>query len=305
MSYSKSNFIKAKNSYLKFLKKQEIKGEPFYDKIGQLNKFYFPICNLINKESRFNKKVLVIGLSGGQGSGKTTISHILKIILKSAYNLNVINFSIDDFYKTFNQRKKMSEKVHKLFLTRGVPGTHDINLLKKSLQSILKKKFKPFRIPNIDKSIDDRLPKKKWTKIETKPDVVIFEGWCVGALSQKNRQLHRSQNELEKIHDKKLIWRKKVNNELKIRYKNLFKILHKLIFLEVPSFEYVRKWRMLQEKKLLLKSGGKKIMSKIKINEFIMYYERITIQMLKNLKKKADVVIKLDKKHRLSGIKFN
>ena len=300
-----SNFLKARNSYLKYLKRQEIKGEPFYDKLGQLNKFYFPICNLINKESGLNKKVLIIGLSGGQGSGKTTIAHILKIILKTAYNLNVINFSIDNFYKTLNQRKKMSENVHKLFLTRGVPGTHDINLLKKCFQLVLTKKFKPFSIPNFDKSIDDRLPKNKWTKIKIKPDVVIFEGWCVGAASQNKRQLYRPQNELEKINDKKLIWRKKVNNELKIRYKNLFKLLDKLIFLEVPSFEYVRKWRMLQEKKLFFKSGGKKIMSKIKVNKFIMYYERITRQMLKNLKKKANIVIKLDKKHRLSGIKFN
>jgi D-glycerate 3-kinase len=300
-----SNFLKARNSYLKYLKRQEIKGEPFYDKLGQLNKFYFPICNLINKESGLNKKVLIIGLSGGKGSGKTTIAHILKIILKTAYNLNVINFSIDDFYKTLNQRKKMSKNVHKLFLTRGVPGTHDINLLKKCFQLVLTKKFKPFSIPNFDKSIDDRLPKNKWTKIKIKPDVVIFEGWCVGAASQNKRQLYRPQNELEKINDKKLIWRKKVNNELKIRYKNLFKLLDKLIFLEVPSFEYVRKWRMLQEKKLFFKSGVKKIMSKIKVNKFIMYYERITRQMLKNLKKKANIVIKLDKKHRLSGIKFN
>ena len=78
-----------------------------------------------------------------------------------------------------------------------------------------------------------------------------------------------------------------------------------MIFLKVPSFEYVYKWRFLQEEKLKLTSKGKKTMSKSQVKEFIMYYERITKQMIKDLKYSADVIIKLDKKHRLSGIKFN
>ena len=46
-------------------------------------------------------------------------------------------------------------------------------------------------------------------------------------------------------------------------------------------------------------------MSKNQIKNFIMYYERITRQMLIDLKTGADVVINLDKKHRLKSIKFN
>ncbi|MFL2889486.1 MAG: uridine kinase [Pelagibacteraceae bacterium] len=305
MSYSKSNFLKAKKFYLNFLKKQEVKGEPFYDKLGQLSKFYFPICNSISKISCLDKDVTVIGLSGGQGSGKTTIAHILKIILKKAYNKNVINFSIDDFYKTLSQREKMSKNIHPLFLIRGVPGTHDINLLNKSFKSLFKKKFKPFYIPKFDKSIDDRFSKKNWTKIKRKPEIVIFEGWCVGARQQKKNQLKKPLNKLEKTKDKNISWRKKVNNELKTKYKKLFNEIDHLIFLKVPSFKYVRKWRILQEKKLFLKSKGKKIMSEKQINEFVMFYERITRQMIKDLKKTANVVINLDKKHRLNDIKFN
>ena len=62
---------------------------------------------------------------------------------------------------------------------------------------------------------------------------------------------------------------------------------------------------ILQEKKLSFSSKGKKIMSAEQIREFIMYYERITRQMLKDLNFSSDVVIKLDKKHRLNDIKFN
>ena len=62
---------------------------------------------------------------------------------------------------------------------------------------------------------------------------------------------------------------------------------------------------MLQEKKLQLTSKGKKIMSSMQVKKFIMYYERITKQMLIDLKKKAYAVLYLDKKHRFNKIKFN
>ena len=101
-----------------------------------------------------------------------------------------------------------------------------------------------------------------------------------------------------------MTWRKKVNNELKSNYKKIFELIDKLIFLKVPSFKYVFKWRYLQEKKLKIKSRGKKIMSEFQIKKFIMYYERITKNMLRDLNK-TDIVITLDKKHRLKTIKFN
>tara|TARA_X000001036_G_scaffold438761_1_gene487510 strand:+ start:2111 stop:3010 length:900 start_codon:yes stop_codon:yes gene_type:complete len=295
---------KVEKKFLNFIKKQEVLGEPFLNKLDQLNNFYIPICDLIFKDFIKQKKTIIIGLSGGQGSGKSTIAAILKIILETKYSLNTINFSIDDFYKTFASRKKMSKKVHSLFLTRGVPGTHDTKLLIDIFKGIYKKKFKPVLIPKFDKSIDDRLPKKKWACINKRPNIVIFEGWCIGSKPEKNIQLFKPLNLLEKFEDSKLTWRKKVNNELKSNYKKIFELIDKLIFLKVPSFKYVFKWRYLQEKKLKIKSRGKKIMSEFQIKKFIMYYERITKNMLRDLNK-TDIVITLDKKHRLKTIKFN
>lgn len=305
MKVKSSNFLLVKKKYLRFLKKQEISGDLFYDKLNQLKKFYLPICDQIYNEFKNNNKSLIIGLSGGQGSGKSTISEIFKLILKTNYKLNVISFSIDDFYKSLQERKKMSEKVHKLFLTRGVPGTHDINFIKKTLNSLKKKKFKSFYIPKFNKSIDDRYPKKKWIKVQKKPEIILFEGWCVGAKQQTIKKLIKPINSLEKKQDKEMKWRFKVNNELKNRYKFIFKQINKLIFLKVPNFKYVYKWRILQEKKLKLMVKGKKTMSGIEIKKFIMHYERITRQMLVDLSLDANIVINLDKKHRLSKIKFN
>ena len=293
-----------KKKYLSFLSSQEVQTEPFYDKLGQLKNFYLPICEKIHHDYQKNKKIKIIGLTGGQGAGKSTITQIIKLILNYKYNLKVVYFSIDDFYKTLKERNKLSKNVHKLFKTRGVPGTHDTELLKKTFSDLVKKNFKPVSIPSFDKSKDDRVPKKKWKKIYKQPQIIIFEGWCVGAMPQKNKNLIKSINTLEKNEDAKLLWRNKVNKELKHEYRKIFNKIDRLIFLKVPNFECVYKWRLLQEKKLQLTSKGKKIMSPVQVRQFIMYYERITMQMLKDLTGKAYAVLYLDKKHRFSKIKF-
>ena len=299
------NYKKIKKKYLIFLKSQEAMSEPFRDKIGQLNKFYLPISKMINDEYLKDKKTKVIGLCGGQGSGKSTISNILKIILKEGFHLETVIFSIDDFYKTLNQRQLMSKNISYLFLTRGVPGTHDTRILKSCIQNLKNFKFRKSMIPKFDKSNDDRCPKNKWLKVNKKPNIVIFEGWCVGATAQKKSDLNFPINKLEKKEDKNKIWRKKVNSELKKNYKKIFDLIDKLIFLKVPSFKFVFRWRLLQEKKLRITSKGNKTMSDKEIKNFIMYYERLTKHMLKTLPKKADTVISIDEKHRLKKIKFN
>ena len=305
MHNSKSSFQNVKKKYLRFLKSQEVLSEPFRDKLGQLKKFYIPIGNSIYKIYENEKITKVIGITGGQGSGKSTISNILKIVLKEYFNLETVIFSIDDFYKTFKDRKKMSKKISPLFLTRGVPGTHETKLLYDCIKSLKKKNFKKITIPKFDKSIDDRLPKNKWQKIKKKPNIIIFEGWCVGVKPQKNKDLLVPINTLEKVNDKKKIWRTRVNQELKNQYKKIFDLIDVSIFLKVPSFKHVYKWRLLQEKKLKAASKGKKIMNSKQIKKFIMYYERLTKHMLKNLSHQSDILIKIDEKHKLKSLKLN
>ena len=109
MELDSLNYQKIKKKYFKFLKSQEVMSEPFRNKLSQLNKFYLPISKMIHDEYLKNKKTKVIGLTGGQGSGKSTISKILKIILKEGFCLETVIFSIDDFYKTLIERKMMSK----------------------------------------------------------------------------------------------------------------------------------------------------------------------------------------------------
>ena len=136
MQFSETNFKKIKNKYLKFIKSQEVLSEPFRDKMGQLKNFYLPICENINNSYLKNKNTTILGLSGGQGSGKSTISNILKIILKEGFNLHTVIFSIDDFYKFFKERKKMSLKISPLFFIRGLSKFLWIQSIKFLLWSI-------------------------------------------------------------------------------------------------------------------------------------------------------------------------
>ena len=304
MKIKNSNYLNLKNKYLKYLQKNETKGKPIIDKIGKFNSFYLPLAEWIYSIYQKDNKIKLIGLSGGQGAGKSTITKILKFILKTNYKLKLCIFSIDDFYKTRKERKKMSKIIHPLFLTRGVPGTHDLRLLNKTLKNLKKKSFKTTFIPRFDKSTDDRKKKSQWTKVKKAPNIIIFEGWCVGARHQNNVVLKKPLNFIEKKLDPDLKWRKKVNNELGKSYKKLFGKIDKLVYLKAPSFNHIFDWRLLQEQKLKLTSKNKKIMSKTEIKEFIMFYERITKQMMKDFTKISDLTIFLDKNHRSRKMKF-
>ena len=155
------------------------------------------------------------------------------------------------------------------------------------------------------RQIDDRLKKKYWDNVKKKPEIVILEGWCVGAKPQSSSLIKKPINILEKYEDQNLIWRKYVNERLKKEYKKLFAAIDYFIFMKTPNFGAVFKWRLLQEKKLIKKSRfKKKIMSYNEIKRFIMFYERITLQMLKDLVKSASIVIMLTKTHEIKRLIF-
>ena len=213
--------------------------------------------------------------------------------------------SIDDFYKTLKERNKMAEEEHELFKTRGVPGTHDIHLIKDFFISLNKKKFKKVKLPKFNKSIDDRVKKNHWKIINKKPEIVLFEGWCVGAKATTNNLLKKPVNTLESKEDKYLTWRRYVNEKLKNEYKKVFSMIDHYIFMKAPSFKMVFKWRLLQERKLKNKVKYKKeLMSYKNIKRFIMYYQRITLQMIKDLGRSASIVMVLKKDHQIKKVLY-
>ena len=300
-------YKKVSKDCFKFIKSQETSKEKFKNKEKMIKDFLIPICFWIFKHKPKNK-TYIIGLAGGQGTGKTTISSLIKLILSYYFKLNVFKVSIDDFYKTRKERLKLSKTKHPLLLTRGVPGTHDIDMMNKLFSNIKKTKFRTMLIPKFDKSIDDRYNKKFWFKIKKKPDILILEGWCVGAKPEKNNTLYTPINKLEKNLDSKKKWRLHVNNQLKNKYAKLFNQMHSLLYLKAKNFNVLKSWRIKQEKKLKFKNKNKKnnkIMNNLEVLNFMMTYQRITQNMFKIAPKHSSIIIDLNDRHQIKRVKFN
>ena len=296
-------FDKVKKDCLKFIKSQETKADKFKNKERMIKTFLIPLCFWINKKAD-KKKPYFVGLAGGQGTGKTTTSSLIKIILSKYFKLNVFRISIDDFYKTRKERISLSKRVHPMLLTRGVPGTHDINMMLNFFKKSKSKKFKRLKLPIFNKAIDDRFNKKHWYDLKKKPDVIIFEGWCVGAKSEKNDTLKRTINSMEKTKDQKQIWRKYVNDQLKSKYRKLYSQLNCLIYLKAKDFSLLQKWRLKQERKLWIKSkksSNTKIMSKEDVLSFMQTYQRVTQNMFRYMPKYASIIINLNSNHQIKS----
>ena len=294
-------FGKVKKDCLKFIKSQETKADKFKNKEKMIKSFLVPLCFWINEKAD-KKRPYFVGLAGGQGTGKTTISSLIRIILTKYFKLNVFRISIDDFYRTRKERISLSKKVHPMLLTRGVPGTHDINMILSFFKKAKSRKFKRLKLPTFNKAIDDRFSKKKWYDLKKRPDVIIFEGWCVGAKSENNITLKKTINSMEKAKDQKHIWRKHVNDQLKSKYKTLYSQLNCLIYLRAKNFSLLQKWRLKQERKLWIKSKVKsKIMSRGDVINFMQTYQRITQNMFKYMPKYASIIFNLNSNHQIKS----
>lgn len=274
-----------------------------------LDHIYLPLAATLAKRAHDHKGPLVVGVNGAQGSGKTTLCCLLKVLLEVGFGLRVTSFSIDDLYLTHAEREELGRSVHPLLATRGVPGTHDVEMGRQLLTELTSSNTRQqIAIPVFDKSIDDRLPQSDSRIVETPFDIILFEGWCVGARPQSTEELQEPVNTLEQIDDPQGLWRKHVNAQLAGDYASLFDSLDLLIMLAVPDMDCVFAWRGLQEEKLAARSqraDTTKLMDKAALHRFIMHYERLTRHILAEMPQRADLVLRLDRSHLVDTVKVN
>jgi len=268
---------------------------------------YIPLAACLAKQADDYRATRIIGINGAQGSGKSTLCKLLQIVLEEGFAKRVTTFSIDDIYLTHAERETLAEKIHPLLKTRGVPGTHDVGLglqLLTDLRGI--EAEESINIPVFDKSIDDRSAEKDFRQVTGPIDLVLFEGWCVGAKPQRDPALALPVNSLERLEDPEQVWRRYVNDQLENDYKRLFREIDFLIMLKIPEISSVMEWRSKQERKLAKASpGGHKIMDTAALQRFIMHYERLTRAMLTEMPDRADLVFKLNRNQQIDGVQIN
>ncbi len=276
---------------------------------SQLADIYVPLASSLADRAKQQQGPLIVGVNGAQGSGKSTLCTLLETILLEGFELKAASFSIDDLYYTRAERKILAEQIHPLLATRGVPGTHDVGLGLSLLDQLtVQEAGHQVAIPSFDKAIDDRAPAEKWPVASTPLDLILFEGWCVGAKPQDESALTLAVNALEANEDQDGIWRTYVNRKLQDEYAELFGRLDLLIMLKIPAMECVLEWRSLQERKLAAqreKTRATHIMSPAELDRFIMHYERLTRHMLNEMPEEADIVLRLDRGHKIDGVRFN
>ena len=246
--------------------------------------------------ARAQVRPLIVGLCGAQGSGKSTLAAVLAALLRHQ-GLPTAVLSIDDLYLTHEQRQQLGKTVHPLLRTRGVPGTHDVDLGLTTLTAL--QHAGPVALPAFDKGVDDRKPPGLWPVFNAPAAVVILEGWCVGARPQQSAALALPINALERDEDASGIWRHYVNTALALNYGQLFDKLDLQVMLQAPSFDVVYAWRLEQEHKLRLRlqqTGGdqSRVMDDAAVARFIAHYERITRHLLDEMPARADILLQLD-----------
>ncbi len=255
-----------------------------------------PLALQLQAMSAGRREPLVAGVCGAQGSGKSTLCAVVARLLRRR-GLRVAVLSLDDLYLARARRAELATDVHPLFATRGPPGTHDVPQGLALLDALSMPGFT--HLPRFDKATDDPVPADLWPEIQGPVDLILLEGWCVGATPQSQESLLKPVNRLEADEDPDGVWRAHVNKVLAGPYQTLFRRIDHLTLLRAPSFEVVAAWRAEQEDKLRRRGqatgqGPDRTMDADQITAFIQLYERLTRHILATLHQQADLVIDLE-----------
>ena len=235
-------------------------------------------------------KPVILGLSGPQGAGKTTTTRALE----RSSGLKVAALSIDDFYLPLTERARMAEEVSPLFRVRGPAGSHDLALLKTTIEQLLAANDKSaISAPVFDKRTDNRLPSRDWKTMHGRPDVILVEGWLVGAIAPPDFVSGSPMNDVERSPGGDA-WRAFQQDQLEGPYFELFKMIDGFVHLTTRSFEHVYQWRLEQEAETQNISVGELSEASVAwVASFIQHFQRLTCSMIDGYRFDG-TVIKID-----------
>jgi D-glycerate 3-kinase len=237
-----------------------------------------------------HRRVVRIGVCGAQGSGKSSLCQAW-----AKDDPRVATFSLDDVYFTTAKRRELAAAHGAMLKTRGPPGTHDLALASRVMMQLGAARARDATpLPRFDKLADSPLTPQQWPVFLGTPNVILVEGWCMGAKPQDETALSMPINDLERNEDPTGKTRAYINGELTTRYQPFFEKFDAIITLRAPRFEIVPHWRLQQEagmRNLTIETMPPEVTASIQ--RFVQRFERITRHMLDG-GRRSDWTIELD-----------
>ena len=140
---------------------------------GFLLHVLLPLTRFLGDRIDVRRRNCLIGLGGGPGVGKSTLSRLLSRCLPVASNgpLDCLSLSLDDFYRPRDARLRRGYK------WRTLPGTHDTERLA-DFVAAFDGGTVPLSVPRYDLGRDAPAPDDVRHRA---PDVCVFDGAMVGA----------------------------------------------------------------------------------------------------------------------------
>ena len=285
--------------YLDNLVSRQILSEPNARRVA----FWVePMIESLVDECADREAPLLVAVAGAPASGKSIAMYHAQECLRER-GVHMISLSLADFQLSLHDREVLANRVHPLFATRGVHGTHDLGLLRSVLTQLVNLDgTEPVALPIFESRFDAPALKANWPLVKERPQIIAVTGWCLGAVALAPSDLVVPINSFEAREDPLGQFRRAVNLAIREDYLAIDELFDRWIVTHAPSFEAVERWMQEQTRDKRSQQGiGGDVLTSEGVQRFLGLIERNVRELLKTLPDKADYLFTLDQNHKITS----